>query len=113
MGNIHGGEHAGRIAGVDAGFFNVLHDSADDHVVAVGERVNINFDRVFKEVVDEHGAVLRIFDGFFHVADDGFFVVGDDHGASAKHIRRTHENGIADFGGSGDRKSTRLNSSHT
>ena len=87
---------------MDAGFFDVLHDAADDDVFAVGERVHVNFDGVFEEVVDEDGAVLGIFDGLFHVADDGFFVVGDDHGASAEHVRRTDEHGIADFGGSGD-----------
>ena len=53
---------------MDAGFFDVLHDAADDYVFSVGERVDVDFDRVFEEVVDQHRAVLRIFDRFFHVA---------------------------------------------
>ena len=67
---------------MDAGFFNVLHDSADDDIFAVGERIHVNFYRVFEEVIDEHRAVLRVLDRFFHVACDGLFVVGDNHGAS-------------------------------
>ena len=79
--------------GVDASLFDVLHNSADHDIVAVRKRVDINFDCVFKEVVDQHRAILRIFDGFFHVANDSFFVVGDDHGAAAEHIRRTNQHG--------------------
>ena len=85
-GNIHRGKHAGRIAGVDSGFLDVLHDAADDHVFAIGERVHVHFDCVFQEVVDQHRAVLGIFDRFFHIANDSFFVVGDDHGSSAENI---------------------------
>ena len=55
---------------MDAGFFDVLHDAADDDVLAVGERVDIDLDGVFEEVVDEHGTILRVLDRFFHVADD-------------------------------------------
>jgi hypothetical protein len=87
---------------MDAGLLNVLHDAANDHIFAVGECVHVNLDRVFEEVIDQYRAVLGILDGFFHVADDGFFVVGDNHGASAEHIRRTHQHRIADLGGSGD-----------
>ena len=68
--NIDRGQHARRIAGVNAGFFDVLHDSADDDVFAVGERVHVDFDRVFEEVIDQHRAVVRVLDRLFHVADD-------------------------------------------
>ena len=95
LGNIHRRQHAGRIAGVNAGFFDVLHDAADDHVFAVRKRVHVHFDRVFEEVIDQHRPVLRILDRFLHVADDHLFVVGDHHGASAEHIRRPHQHRIS------------------
>ena len=68
---------------MDAGFFDVLHDAADDYVFAVGKRIDIDFDCVFKKLVDEDGAILRILDRLLHVLVDGVFVVGDDHGAAA------------------------------
>ncbi len=86
---------------MNAGFFDVLHDSADDHVFAVGERVDIDLGGRFEEVVDEHRPLLRVFDRFFHVAVDGVVVVSDDHGASAEHIGGAHEHGIADAIGVG------------
>ena len=93
--DIHGGQYAGGIAGVDAGFLDVLHDAGDDNVFAIGERIHVHFDRVFKEVVDEDGPVLRVLDRLFHVADDRFFIVGDDHGAPAQNVRRPHQDRIA------------------
>ncbi len=53
---------------MNAGFFDVLHDSADDDVFAVGERVDIDFNRVFEKVIDQHRTVVRIFNRLFHVA---------------------------------------------
>ena len=35
---------------------------------AIAERVDVDFDGVFEEVVDEDGALLRVFDGLAHVA---------------------------------------------
>ncbi len=68
---------------MDAGFLDVLHDAADDRVFAVGQGVDVDFEGVFQEFVDEDGAVVRVLDGFAHVAGNGFVVVGDDHGAAA------------------------------
>src|SRR6266576_962394 len=96
LGDIDRGQHARRVARVDAGFLDVLHDAGDDNVFAVGESVDIDFNSVFEEVVDEDGTVLRVFDCFFHVAADGVFVVGDDHGASTEHIGGTDQHGISD-----------------
>ncbi len=98
----NGWKHAGRIAGVDAGFFDVLHDSGDDDVFAVGESVNVNFGGVFEELVDQDRAL-----GIGEAADEGglrdvFFdgleIVGDDHRAAAEDVTWAHENGQADFG---------------
>ena len=46
-------QHAGRVAGVDAGLLDVLHDPADPDVLAVADRVDVDLDRVLQEAVEE------------------------------------------------------------
>ena len=67
LGDIDRRQHAGRVAGVDAGLFDVLHDAADDHVLAVGDGVYINLGRRLEEVIDQHRPLLRILDCLLHV----------------------------------------------
>ena len=50
-------EDARRVAGVDAGFLDVLHHGADVHRHAVAERVDVDLERTLEEAVDEHGPV--------------------------------------------------------
>ena len=87
---------------MDARFLDMLHDSADDYVFAVGERVYVYFNCVFEEMIDEHRAVLRILDCLFHVADDSFFIVGNDHGASAENVGGTHQHWVSNSIGTRD-----------
>ena len=47
------GQHARRVAGVDARLLDVLHDRGDVRVDAVAERVDVHLDRVLDEAVDE------------------------------------------------------------
>ena len=46
-------QHAGAVAGVDAGLLDVLHDAADPHLGAVAEGVDVDLDRVLEEPVEE------------------------------------------------------------
>jgi len=39
---------------VDPGLLDVLHDAADVDLAAVAQRVDVDFDCVFEEAVDEH-----------------------------------------------------------
>ena len=55
---------------MDSGFLNVLHDTGDHDVFAVGERVDVDFNRIFEEMIDQHGAVVGILDRFLHIAHD-------------------------------------------
>ena len=48
----NGWQDAGAVSGVDAGFFDVLHDAGDQDVMAIAERVDVYFDGVFEEAVD-------------------------------------------------------------
>ena len=56
----HRGDDAGRVARVDAGLLDVLHDRADVDGLAVGQRVDVDLDRVLEEAVEvDLGALLR------------------------------------------------------
>ncbi len=46
-------QRAARVARVDAGLLEVLHHAADVELVAVVERVDVEFDRVVEEAVDQ------------------------------------------------------------
>ena len=48
----HRRDHAGRVARVDAGLLDVLHDRADLDGLAVAERVDVDLDRVLEEAVE-------------------------------------------------------------
>ena len=93
--NIHRRQHARRIAGVNAGLLDVLHDSADHHIFAVRERVHVHFNRIFEKVIDQHRTIVRVLDRLLHVPHNGFLVVGDHHGAPAQHVGRPHHHGIS------------------
>ncbi len=51
-------DHAGRVAGVDAGLLDVLHDPGDVDLLAVAERVDVDLDRVLEEAVEQQRVLL-------------------------------------------------------
>ena len=53
-----GGSTQARVAGVDAGLLDVLHDPADPDVLAVAQRVDVDLDRVLQEAVEEDRAAV-------------------------------------------------------
>ena len=101
--NVDSRQHAGRVSGVDAGFLDVLHDAANDDVLSVGERVDVDFDGILQELVDEDGAVVGILHRLFHILHDGVFVEGDHHGAAAENVGGTDEDGESDLARGFDR----------
>ncbi len=88
---------------MDAGLLDVLHDAGDDHVLRIAERIDVDFDCVFEEMIDEDRPLLRVLDCLAHVAGYGFGVVGDDHGAAAEHVAGTDQDGVADSFANGQR----------
>src|SRR5712692_7031983 len=90
-----GGQHAGAIAGMDAGLFNVLHDAGDEDVLLIGEGIHIDFGGVFEETVDQDWAILREGHRLTHVLADGVLIVGDYHGSAPEHVAGPDEHGIA------------------
>ena len=93
-----------------AGLFDVLHDAGNVDVCAVGQCVDINFDRANKVTVQQDGVVARHGDGLGHIAFKLFVRTDDFHGAAtqnvgwADHQRIAHISGDGEglFGGAGD-----------
>ena len=50
-----------------AGLLNVLHHAGHDHVLPVGDAVDVHLDRVLEEPVDEHRLPLGHGKGLGHV----------------------------------------------
>src|SRR5699024_12697315 len=63
------GQDAGRVAGVDAGFLDVLHDAADEDLLTVVERIDVDLDGVFEAAADEPGTVDGDVRGRGHVVE--------------------------------------------
>ena len=82
---------ARRVARVHARLLDVLHHRADEHVGAVGHRVDVDLDRAFQEPVDQHRVIGRCLG---RGADERLQVVGvvdDLHRAAAQHVRRADD----------------------
>ena len=82
-----------------ARLLDVLHNATDHNVFPVRKSVHVDLDRIFEEMVNQHWAILRIFDCLFHVANDRFLVVSNYHGATAEHIGRPNQHGITNSPG--------------
>ena len=82
---------------MDARLLDVLHDAADDDGAGrVGDRVDVELERVLEELVDEHRMLRRGVDRLRHVAIERADVVDDRHAAAAEHVRRPHDDREAD-----------------
>ena len=95
----HRRQRARRVAGVDAGLLDVLHDPADVDLGAVAECVDVDLDGVLEEPVDQHRVLGRELGGAGDVALQRLLVVDDLHAAPAEHVGRPHQHGVADVGG--------------
>ncbi len=80
-----------------AGLLDVFHNSADHHVGAVGQRIDIDFRRFFQKLIDQHGTRRAHHRRLRHVFLHGVHVVRDDHRAPAKHVARPHQDRHADL----------------
>ena len=90
-------QHAGRVAGVDTGLLDVLHDPADPHLLAVAQGVDVDLGRVLEEAVEEDLPLAAVLGPGQVVAQAGL-VVDDLHGAAAKDVGRAHEQREPDRG---------------
>jgi hypothetical protein len=104
FGQRMGRQRAGAVAGMNAGFLDMLHDAGDEHVGAVAQRIDVDLDGVGQVAVDEHRRAAGDDHGFVDVALRGLHGRADDlHGAAAQHVGRADDHGIADLGPRSDR----------
>ena len=87
---------------MDTGRFDVFHQAADDHVLfAVAKCIDIHFHGIFQVLINQHRVIRLHLHGFAHVAIELLLVEHHLHGTTTEHIRRTHNDGIADAAGNG------------
>src|SRR5271166_69579 len=84
------GQGAARIPGVDPRLLDMLHDAADQHVLPVTDRVDVDLDREVEKAVEQHRTVVRYLDRIDHVLAQIVFVENDFHRAAAEHVAGAH-----------------------
>src|ERR1700674_2569921 len=98
-------QRTGRIAGMDAGFLDMLQDAGDERVLAVGETIDVDLDRVGKIAIDQkrpsfrHGNLGGPVDVSVEPRDVAIklrAVIDDLHGAAAEHVRWPNDDWITD-----------------
>ena len=90
-------QNARGVAGVNPRFLDVLHHAADDRPRAIAEAIDVDFGRVFEELIDQHRLARRHIDRVFHVAFECFIGIHDLHRATAENEAGSHDHRVADL----------------
>eukprot|EP00754_Rhynchopus_humris_P032214 Rhum_TRINITY_DN15387_c0_g1::Rhum_TRINITY_DN15387_c0_g1_i3::g.154543::m.154543 len=91
-----GRQHQRGVARVHAGVLNVLGHGVVDDAAVLGDGVHLHLLRVLHELRHDDGVVAVHLRGLAQVRDEVLLVVGDVHGGTRQHVRRTHEHGVLD-----------------
>ena len=83
--------------------FDVLHDTADNHLLPVGERIDVHFAGVVQEAVKQDRRIVRYLYRLAHVAFEIARFIDDFHRPTAQHIRGTHDQRVPNFLGESQR----------
>ena len=86
----------GAIARVDTGFLDVLHHADNDRPLSVANGVDVDFDRIFEELVDQDRVIRAGLDSIDHVTIEAVLVVDNLHRSPAQHKARAHHDRVAD-----------------
>src|SRR3546814_20134822 len=81
---------------MDAGFLDMLHDAGNADVLAVGDGVDVDLDRVAQILVDQDRAVARDLDRSVDISVELGRPVDHLHGAAAQHIGGPRTPRVAD-----------------
>src|SRR6266850_1648971 len=92
--DANGWQDAGRIAGVNACFLDVLLNTGNHASRFVGKGVDIKLRRLLEKLIDQHWTVRSKSNRIAHIFFETFLVVDNRHGSSAQYITGTHQNGI-------------------
>ena len=83
---------------MNASFFDVLENTTDHDLFAIGDCVDIDLDRFVEILIDEDRAIGMQADSVDHVLAKLSLVPDDLHGSTAKNIRRANQDGILELG---------------
>ena len=72
----------------------MLHDTGNQHVLAVGNHVNLNFN-ARHILIDQYGVVNAGGKNFIHVPSDFLVVMDNHHVLTADNVGRTKQHGIS------------------
>ena len=90
---------------MDAGFLDVFHNAADVQLLAVEQRIDIDFDGILQELIDQqrggqtardHSIGLGLGKRAIHVLVELLVVINDFHAAATENVARAHQHRIAD-----------------
>ena len=97
-----GGQGAGAVAGMNARFFDMLHDAGDmDIALAIAKRVDIHLDGVLQITVEQHRARARHAHGLVDVTGQRFHFMDQLHGPAAEYIGGSDQDREAELLGGG------------
>jgi hypothetical protein len=84
---------------MDSRLLDVLHDPADQAVIAVRHPVHIELERVLEEPVEQNRLAVRRLRRLEEEAPHAVLVEHDLHRATAEHVRWPHQDRVADASG--------------
>ena len=88
-----------RVTGVNTGTLHVLHDAGDQHILAIKHAVHFQL-TAHQVLVNQNGVLLNGHVDDLHELFNVAVIIGNFHTLTAKHVRRTHQNGVAQLIGS-------------
>ena len=94
----HRRQGARGVAGVNAGFLDVLHHAAQVDLVAVAQGVDIDLDGRVQEAVHQDRVVWGELGGALDIVLQRLLIVDDFHAAAAQYVGRANQNRVADGG---------------
>ena len=80
-----------------ARLLDMLHDAANQHHFAVADCIDVDFNRIVKEAVQQHRRIVRDADRGLEVATQVDFIVDDFHRPAAENIGRAHHQRVANL----------------
>jgi len=79
---------------MDPRFFYMFHNTRDDAFFTVRHGIDIDFNGIFEELVNEDRPLRRRLSRFFHKGFQIIFGIDNLHCPTTEHIRRTDHHGI-------------------
>ena len=79
---------------MNTGLLNVFHHTADEHLLAIANRVDIAFNGIVEKSIQQHRRFVADLDCFAHVTFQIALLMHDFHGAATQHIAGANHQGV-------------------